>query len=237
MKRQGLKNSFVIKALALTVTLFLQAAALSAQSPQFRYALMTENPLPGEPICVVVTGAGMDDIELVLSDRQGRRIAKADFWVVQPRVFVRGNLVSAALLSVPTTARTGFASLLIENDGKLVKEIPIIIQEREFVSEVIDLDRRNTEIRTVQTPQKTAQAERLWTVLSHTGDDIYALSAFAPPLAADTRRTSFFGDQRVYRYNTGATDTAVHAGIDYGVPTGIKIAACADGRVAIAAGL
>jgi murein DD-endopeptidase MepM/ murein hydrolase activator NlpD len=210
------------------------AAPLSAQPPQLlRCAVIPENPLPGEPVCVAVAGAG-SGLRLALADSQGRRIAKADFWTMQPRAFIRGSPAFAALLTVPSTAQTGFASLRIERNGNLLKEIPIIIQDREFVSEVIELNKRNTEIRTVQTPQKTAQAERLWAALSRTGADVYTSSAFSPPLAPDTRRTSFFGDRRVYRYNTGDTATSVHAGIDYGVPTGTVVAACADGRVTLA---
>jgi murein DD-endopeptidase MepM/ murein hydrolase activator NlpD len=51
---------------------------------------------------------------------------------------------------------------------------------------------------------------------------------------ASKRLTSFFGDRRVYRYVNGKRDTAVHAGVDYGVPTGTRVLAAAPGRVALA---
>jgi murein DD-endopeptidase MepM/ murein hydrolase activator NlpD len=38
----------------------------------------------------------------------------------------------------------------------------------------------------------------------------------------------------VFRYVTGRFDTAIHAGIDYGVPTGTEVRACAAGKVALA---
>jgi murein DD-endopeptidase MepM/ murein hydrolase activator NlpD len=49
-----------------------------------------------------------------------------------------------------------------------------------------------------------------------------------------TRRTSEFGDRRVYRYSSGARDTSIHAGIDFGVPTGTAVNACGPGKVVLA---
>jgi murein DD-endopeptidase MepM/ murein hydrolase activator NlpD len=54
-----------------------------------------------------------------------------------------------------------------------------------------------------------------------------------PPVAS-TRRTSFFGDRRVFKYSNGTSDTSIHAGVDYGVPTGTIINACATGKVILA---
>ncbi|MDR0323963.1 MAG: M23 family metallopeptidase, partial [Treponema sp.] len=71
---------------------------------------------------------------------------------------------------------------------------------------------------------------RLWAILSTTGNQIYHTGVFIPPVESN-RRTSFFGDRRVYRYSNGATDTSIHAGVDYGVPTGTRVNACGDGRV------
>jgi murein DD-endopeptidase MepM/ murein hydrolase activator NlpD len=139
----------------------------------------------------------------------------------------------AAVLAVPSTARPGPASIRIETAAALIAEMPFTIPERDFVSEVIALDQANTEIRTVPDPQKTAESEQLWAILNHTGTDIYACGAFVPPVTS-TRRTSFFGDRRVYKYSPGASDTSIHAGIDYGVPKGTPVGACADGKVVLA---
>jgi murein DD-endopeptidase MepM/ murein hydrolase activator NlpD len=51
---------------------------------------------------------------------------------------------------------------------------------------------------------------------------------------ASTRRTSFFGDRRVFKYANGNEDTSIHAGVDYGVPTGTPVSACGPGRVVLA---
>ena len=62
---------------------------------------------------------------------------------------------------------------------------------------------------------------------------IYETSSFVPPNPA-TRRTSFFGDRRVFAYDNGKSSTSLHYGIDYGVPTGSEVRACGKGKVVMA---
>jgi murein DD-endopeptidase MepM/ murein hydrolase activator NlpD len=62
---------------------------------------------------------------------------------------------------------------------------------------------------------------------------VYQQGAFSPPTTA-TRRTSFFGDRRVYAYSNGKSSTTEHYGIDYGVPTGTAVFACAAGKIVMA---
>ncbi|MDR1220163.1 MAG: M23 family metallopeptidase [Treponema sp.] len=223
-------NFFILLAGLLTLC---STARLFAQPPHFKAAVIPEHPLPGEPVSVAIAGAGGANLRLSLANAQGR-LARAAFWTLSPRIFVEGNIVQAAILTVPSTARPGNATLRIENGDAVIKEFTIAIGERKFASEEIALNERNTEIRAIPSALKTQQAARLWAILSRVGREIYTISAFAPPVPADTRRTSFFGDRRVYRYSTGETDAAIHAGIDYGVPTGTTVRSCADGRVALA---
>jgi murein DD-endopeptidase MepM/ murein hydrolase activator NlpD len=140
----------------------------------------------------------------------------------------------AALLAVPSTMRSGQAAVRIEGLPSLVPaDLPLTVGEREFPSETIDLDERNTAIRTEPDPQKVSEAEQLQAILGHAGTQIYTEGAFTPPVNS-TRRTSFYGDRRIYRYTDGSTGTSIHAGVDYGVPTGTRVSACAPGRVVLA---
>ncbi|MDR2782488.1 MAG: M23 family metallopeptidase [Treponema sp.] len=222
---------FILLALCVTAA---PKARLFAQPPHFKAAVIPEHLLPGEPVSVAIAGAGGANLRLSLVSGRGRRLAKAVFWTLSPRVFVEGNIVQIALLTVPSTAKPGNAALRIENGDAVIKEFAITIGDRKFASEEIALNEQNTGIRAVPSALKTQQANRLWTILSRTGREIYTVSAFTSPVPTDTRRTSFFGDRRVYRYSTGKTDTAIHAGIDYGVPTGTTVRACADGKVLLA---
>jgi murein DD-endopeptidase MepM/ murein hydrolase activator NlpD len=186
----------------------------------------------GEPVTVgfVKTGDGAaGNFRAALFNRRGERLAGA-------AVFTLGGdapELLAAVLAVPSTALPGEALIRVEKDGVAIGEIPLTLADREFVAEEIVLDRRNTEIRTVPDPQKTAEAKYLQGIINSTGTAIYTTGPFSPPVTS-TRRTSFFGDRRVFRYATGKTDTAIHAGVDYGVPTGTEVRSCAAGKVVLA---
>ncbi|GHU72883.1 hypothetical protein FACS189450_11550 [Spirochaetia bacterium] len=205
-----------------------------------RFAVIPENPQPGEPVTVAFSGGGRaGNIKAVLVTGQGR-IARSDFFDF-PAEEEELSFI-AAVLPVPSTARSGPASIRIENAASgessaessvLVAELPLTIAQRDFVSEEIELDQTNTDIRTVPDPRKTVESEQLWAILNRTGTDIYVQGSFTPPVTS-TRRTSFFGDRRVYKYTSGKTDTAIHAGIDYGVPKGTAVTACAEGKVVLA---
>jgi hypothetical protein len=197
---------------------------------EIRLALIPENPRLGEPVTIGLTGAGADTkLWAELINAQGRRLSRASFFSLT----LDGASVKAAILAVPCTSRPGPALIRVQQDSGSIGEMNITIMPRDFVSEEIALDQNNTELRTVADPQKTAEANTLWAILSRTGTDLYTTEAFKPPVTA-TRRTSFFGDRRVYKYVDGSRDTAIHAGIDYGVPTGTAVTACAPGKVVLA---
>jgi murein DD-endopeptidase MepM/ murein hydrolase activator NlpD len=136
-------------------------------------------------------------------------------------------------LTVPSTARPGPALIRVEGSPGIIAEIPLTIADRAFASEEIELNQTLTEIRTAPDPQKTAESEQLWAVLSRTGADIYCAGVFIPPVSS-TRRTSFFGDRRVFKYAGGKQDASIHGGVDYGVPRGTPVFACGPGKVVLA---
>jgi murein DD-endopeptidase MepM/ murein hydrolase activator NlpD len=200
----------------------------------FRIVLIPEEPRPGEPVTVGFVGPEGPEppgLRAVLINAQGRRLTAAAFFTLA--VDVRGRPLKAAVLAVPSTAGSGAALIRVEAGTTPVGEALLNIADREFVSEEIALDQGNTDIRTLPDPRKTAESEALWAILSRTGREVYTTGPFTPPVTS-TRRTSFFGDRRVYRYVNGNMDIAIHAGIDYGVPRGTPVRACASGRVVLA---
>jgi murein DD-endopeptidase MepM/ murein hydrolase activator NlpD len=138
-----------------------------------------------------------------------------------------------AILTVPSTAAPGPAQVRVEGPQESLNKIPLTIRERDFASEEIVLNQALTQLRTAPDPQKTAEAEQLWAILSKTGTEIYGSGCFSPPVNS-TRRTSFFGDRRVFKYAGGKQDTSIHSGIDYGVPTGTPVTVCGPGKVVLA---
>jgi murein DD-endopeptidase MepM/ murein hydrolase activator NlpD len=217
------------KHFVLFIAFFFNLALVFPQT-LLKAAVIPNNPLPGEPVSVVIDGINGVNLTAVLVNSQGRIGKAVFFYFFSP---IEAHPFKGALLSVPSTAKPGPAVIRVENAGSVIGELTITIGSRDFVSELIPLDERNTAIRTAPSAEKTAQAAVLQTILSRTGNNIHTVSAFVPPTTA-VRRTSFFGDRRIYKYVDGRTDTAIHAGIDYGVPTGTPVTACANGRVALA---
>jgi murein DD-endopeptidase MepM/ murein hydrolase activator NlpD len=200
-----------------------------------RYAVIPSSIRPGEPVTIAYTdsftGPGSKDFQAVLLDAGGRRLLKANFFS-----FTRdsqGQEVKAAILGIPSTVAPGPMTIRIEATNRVIQDLPLIVESRDFIAETIDLDQGNTDIRIAPNPQRVTESEQLTAILYHTGADIHTAGPFTPPVAS-TRRTSFFGDRRVYRYVTGNTDTSIHAGVDYGVPTGTEVRACAMGKVVLA---
>ena|GEM_PF-172759 len=112
--------------------------------------------------------------------------------------------------------------------------LPFGIQKKQFVSERIPLDARNTGIRRDVSPERRAQIEKLNKILETvTPQNVHTLEPFTLP--TDSKRiTSGFGDRRVFVYTDKQTSTSLHYGIDYGVPTGTPVHACAGGKVVLA---
>jgi murein DD-endopeptidase MepM/ murein hydrolase activator NlpD len=217
------------KARLLPILLLLFAGF--AANAQVRYAIIPENPRPGEPVTVGVSaenGAAPVSAALVSG---GQRLTRAAFFPMPGEG--EGASLMAAVLAVPATAKPGAALIQVESAAGLVSAIPLLIAERDFVSEVIELNETLTGIRTDPDPRKTEEAEALWAILNRTGGDIYCSGNFSPPVAS-TRRTSFFGDRRVFKYSNGKSDTSIHAGVDYGVPKGTEVNACGPGKVVLA---
>ena len=197
-----------------------------------RMALVPEEVRPGEPFVLAFLPAGdsvAGNYRAVALDRRGERIAAAVFFSLGGEA----SGVLAAALAVPSTASPGEALARVERDGTALGELALRITEREFVSEEIVLDQRNTAIRTAPDPQKTLESRELAAIIQSTGTEVFATGPFVPPVES-TRRTSFYGDRRVFRYATGGSDSAIHAGVDYGVPTGTEVRASAAGKVALA---
>ena len=188
---------------------------------QINYAVIPENPRPGEPVTIAITTRAKHALLI----RDEKQLSKAGFFSIPGYM--------TAVLAIPSTVNPGKAVIRIENEIGILCEIPFTISDRKFASEVIDLNPTLTGIRTDPSPQRVEEAERLWAILTTFGDRIYHTGSFIPPVNS-TRRTSFFGDRRVFKYSTGSSDTSIHAGVDYGVPTGTAVTACGAGKVILA---
>jgi len=222
MRNRELKRYFLLCSLFFALCSFANAVA-------FRYAIIPENPRPGEPVTIGVSvSSGAKTVALLAG---GKRLARSAFFSVPAE---DGKpLFLAAVLPVPSTAKPGAVTVVFEAATGILGEIQMEVAERDFVSEVIELNPTLTGVRTDPDPQKTAESARLQAIINRTGNETFCFGNFVPPVTA-TRRTSFFGDRRVYKYSNGGSDVSIHAGIDYGVPKGTLVTSCGPGRVVLA---
>jgi murein DD-endopeptidase MepM/ murein hydrolase activator NlpD len=205
--------------------------AVEALEP--RFVIIPPNARPGEPITIGYSYNFYGDREFlaVLLDSRGRRIARAAFFRLNREE--DEAITKAAVLAIPSTALIGDAHIRIESGDDIIRDIPFTIDHREFHSETIALSQANTDLRTRQDPERVAEAQHLWAILNRTGNEIFTSGPFESPVTS-TRRTSLYGGRRVFQYADGRTDTTIHAGVDFGVPTGTEVRASAAGRVALA---
>jgi murein DD-endopeptidase MepM/ murein hydrolase activator NlpD len=221
-------RKMVFKKIFLLCSLLIAHCSL-VNAVSFRYAIIPENPRPGEPVTIGVNNtSGARTVALLAG---GKRLARSAFFKV-PEEEGKPSFL-AAILPVPSTVKPGMVTIVFEAALGILGEIPLEINARDFVSEVIELNPVLTGVRTDPDPQKTAESARLQAVINRTGNEIFCYGSFVPPVTA-TRRTSFFGDRRVYKYFNGGSDVSIHAGIDYGVPKGTVVSSCGPGKVVLA---
>jgi len=195
---------------------------------QVKFAVIPDSPRPGDPVTIGTDTAANEALLFV----NGKEVAKAKTFSVPAEGGQRG--FTAAILAVPSTANSGDAVIRLNNErGAVVCEIPITIAPREFRSETIQLTPALTSLVSDPDPQKTAESNRLWQILTTTGNQVYHTGQFVLPVTA-TRRTSQFGTRRVNEYSDGRKVTSIHAGVDFGIPTGTQVGACGAGRVILA---
>ena len=209
-------------------------ASLDVPHTEPRFAVIPPNARPGEPVTVGYSDnftAIHREFQAVLLDSRSRLLTRAIFFDLDTEDEI--PIIKVAIMAVPSTALVGSALIHIVSDEDIILEIPFTIDEREFLSETIALDQANTNLRTLPDPRRTAESQQLWAIINRTGNEIFDTGPFEPPVTS-TRRTSSYGSRRIYRYVDGRTDTAIHAGVDYGVPTGTEVMASASGRVVLA---
>ena len=167
------------------------------------------------------------------------RAATAQFFFTHPknRSAETADMLAGIPLSTWLSGEDTYSlKVIISNGDAQKKEITLSfsIQKKQFVSERIVLDARNTGIRKDASPERRAQIEKLNNILATvTPQDVYTLKPFTIPV--DSKRiTSGSGDRRVFEYTDKKTSTSLHYGIDYGVPTGTPVHSCAEGKVVLA---
>ncbi|WP_304221361.1 M23 family metallopeptidase [Gracilinema caldarium] len=185
-------------------------------------------------------------LRVQLLNEHNKRMLSAPFFYYD-RIQKDGTdyTVYLALLVIPNTYEGSRAYLDIRTDTggannnpgisdlKLPPRIQLSITKKAFNAETIALGPANTDIKTKPDPQKDKEAAELWKLLVATKPGLYTTGTFAMPVDSN-RRTSFFGDRRIYQYSNGTLERTIHGGIDFGVPKGTVVRATAPALVQMA---
>lgn len=207
-----------------------------------------ENVQPGDAVFVrlsmafsdaAVNGKSQSPTAVVQLFKGKKRLTSAQFFFIAPKNHdgVTTEMLAGIPLSTWYSSEDAYSLKVIISAGAMQEKeitLPFSIQKKQFVSERIMLDARNTGIRKDTSSARRAQIEKLNKILATvTPQDVYTLKPFSLPV--DSKRiTSGFGDRRVFEYIDKQTSTSLHYGIDYGVPTGTPVHACAEGKVVLA---
>jgi len=217
---------------------------------------------PGSPVSVIVAipelssetdsqTSSLKAGELVplranLLSQQNKLLQSAPFFYVD-RILQDSNgyILVMAILAIPNTVEgtevfldvqwektAGTTSFFFTKLILPARQI-LAIKARNYNTETIALGQENTDIKTKPDPQKKAEAAELWKLLTTNSPGLYTTGGFAAPVASN-RRTSFYGDRRVYQYTNGSSERSIHGGIDFGVPRGTIVYASAPGLVCMA---
>jgi murein DD-endopeptidase MepM/ murein hydrolase activator NlpD len=204
-----------------------------------------ESAAPGDAVIIRMTlksrehkKVSQDTIAMAELYEKKKKVDSSLFFFVNPKA--KHQTVQELLAYVPLSAWLSedeySLKVIYTAFGSDTEEfiLPFTLTEKKFPEEIVELDEKNTAIKTDTTPGHIAQIEKLNTILETVEpSDVYYIKPFIRPVAS-TRRTSDFGDRRTYKYISGKTSTTIHYGIDFGVPEGTAVSACGDGRVVMA---
>ena len=198
-------------------------------SPRGRSVVIPEQTAPGEILRVIVAGKPLPS-KLELVDDDGVRVA------VTERIDVRmTDAVSLAvyLFGIQSTVSPGRYHVRSSNgDETFFSAREIRVQEREFRSEEIALNRALTSLRADYDPVKIEESRVLTElIMSRDPRALFHPGPLAWPLPSDTRQTSLYGDRRTYLYSSGDRARSIHVGLDLASPVGTPIASAGDGIV------
>jgi murein DD-endopeptidase MepM/ murein hydrolase activator NlpD len=148
-----------------------------------------------------------------------------------------GSFAYLAILGVPVTKLPGASEIELSwnsPDGHRTLARTISVIDKKFFSETIDLTPDLTALRAVPSARKEKERRSLTDIISAFDEKaVFARGKFSLPVPGK-RRTSGFGDQRIFAYSDGTSERSIHYGIDFGEPNGTPILAPAAGLVVLA---
>lgn len=221
-------------------------ASISARTALYQgkdYSLETlfvEEVQPGDPVFLQMNfmlhqenrSTGAQASMNIIRVKDGKSIGKTNLYTVK----TSASLITLfAGIPLSTYIKEGSFIIRIEyrinNDKLMTFDLPFMILHKEFINETLVLNDSNTAIKTDVSDERMNQIRILNALLARKDESsVFSNSAFVQPSKL-TRRTSFFGDRRIYKYTNGKSETSLHNGIDFGIPLNTPVCACGAGKV------
>ena len=212
-----------------TVLILISIVLLAV--PAFCFELIApETGAQGQALTVFISGVA-DPCGIGVSLNRGDNVySKTEAFLIG----INGKDCIAAVLGIPSTVTPGSCEIKAGGpDGEsVVKTFEVV--KKDFIEEKIELSRSMSTLRKSDDSRKTDQWRTLLSIL-RTVDTaaVYETDGLVIPVES-IRRTSFFGDRRIFLYNDGTSARSIHNGVDYSAATGTPIYAAGRGRVVFA---
>ena len=139
------------------------------------------------------------------------------------------------LLPIPCDLSGSLIELYVRDAGDALTSLEIPIAVREFIHEEIPLSIAMSELRQSDDPRKIEESRRMWELLGRFDPAASLAEEVLILPVGEARKSSSYGDRRLFIYTDGEKSRSLHYGIDYAVPVGTGVAAAAGGRVVLAA--
>ncbi|MGN0728453.1 M23 family metallopeptidase [Treponema sp.] len=244
-----MKKAILISALIFLPALFFGREALFTGEDYTISAEYNDQAFPGDAVFVRMTftqsakkaKASKTDFSSSRAVLQlftdGKQSRESEFFTISKSIKSSRTFLAGIPLSTWWNEDTKCSLKIIYTAGnskQMEFELPFSIEKKEFVTEAIDLDEQNSGIKTDTSQKRMEQIKKLNGILETVDSSaVFQLTPFSLP-TDKTRRTAFFADRREYRYSNGKSSTGLHYGIDFGIPEGSEVSACAEGKVVLA---
>ena len=168
------------------------------------------------------------------------KIMQGDSVVLKANAFFTGTTknrhIWVGLLGIPSYFKPGVYDIKVIGRGgsrNIKYRTKFNVVSVDYTHEKIKLSTALTELRSRKDPLVKKQTKDLVNILyNFNRGSVFSLGKFDRPV--NGRVSAHFGDRRLYIYSDGETVHNIHNGIDFAVPVGTKVHACADGRVVFA---
>lgn len=173
-------------------------------------------------------------------NKEIKPVTKSDFYYLDPYKKTHKNvaelLTGLALWTWDKDCENACIKITyqINKENEESFEIPLKIEPKEYPKETIKLNSALSDLISKPDPEKKEQSRVLNELLATTDPKaVYETKPFIRPMGGK-RITSEFGQTRTFIYSNGKKAPSYHCGLDFGIPEGTEIVACAGGKVVMA---